>query len=393
MMRPQRQIVYFATAMSLVNLGDTLFYVIVPTYYTHLGLIPFQVGILLSVNRWIRLGTNHLVEYGYRRYPSDLWLLGAFFLGSVVCTVYGFAATFTLFLLARIGWGIAYSLLRQAGIMNVVSCSSEKDLAEQMGYFTGINALCRTSGLFLGALCHDVLGFAATFIGLGVLSLLSLPLGRQSQKRPERTDRHAGAGRERKGTWSFVCFGIVMGLVGGGMIFSTLGLVVKTNFGGTVSLAGFAVGAATVTGFVMALRQFMDGLGGPVFGAVMDRVGRERAIGWIFLAGSVLLFLVGLQSDILWLIVLITVYFVCATALYTVLYAQAGQSGPRAVASFATAMDLGMSVGPMIGWGIAQFEFPLSSIFTTSACFYGVGAAVAFRTLADRRKEQLIISP
>lgn len=125
----------------------------------------------------------------------------------------------------------------------------------------------------------------------------------------------------------------------------------------------------------------------------MDRVGRERAIGWIFLAGSVLLFLVGLQSDILWLIVLITVYFVCATALYTVLYAQAGQSGPRAVASFATAMDLGMSVGPMIGWGIAQFEFPLSSIFTTSACFYGVGAAVAFRTLADRRKEQLIISP
>jgi predicted MFS family arabinose efflux permease len=393
MMRPQRQIVYFATAMSLVNLGDTLFYVVVPTYYTHLGLIPFQVGILLSVNRWIRLATNHLVEYGYRRYPSDLWLLGAFFLGSVVCTVYGFAATFFVFLVARVGWGIAYSLLRQAGIMNVVSCSSEKDLAEQMGYFTGINALWRTSGLFLGALCHDVLGFAVTFIGLGILSLLSLPLGRQSQKRPKREDRHAVAGQERKGTWSFVCFGTAMGLVGGGMIFSTLGLVLKTKFGGTVSLAGFAVGAATVTGLVMGMRQFIDGLGGPFLGAFMDRIGRERAIGWLFLAGSGLLFLVGLQSSILGLVALITMYFMSATALYTVLYAQAGQSGPRAVASFATAMDLGMSIGPMIGWGIAQFELPLSSIFMTCAFFYGVGAAVAFRTLAERRKEQRIISP
>ncbi len=392
MMRPRREIVYFATAMSLVNLGDTLFYVIVPTYYTHLGLLPFQVGILLSVNRWVRLATNHLVEYGYRRYPSDLWLLGAFFLGSAVCTVYGFAATFTLFLLARIGWGIAYSLLRQAGIMRVVSCSSEKDLAEQMGYFTGINALWRTSGLFLGALCHDVLGFAATFIGLGILSLLSLPLGRQSQKRRERTDRHAGAGREQQGTWSFVCFGIVMGLVGGGMIFSTLGLVVKTHFGDTISVAGFAVGAATVTGFVMGMRQFMDGLGGPVFGALMDRMGRERAIGWLFLSGSGLLFLVGFQSTLLGLVALIILYFVCATALYTVLYALAGQSGPRAVASFATAMDLGMSIGPMIGWGIAQFEFPLSTIFATCASFYAVGAAVAFRTLERRRKGRGVTS-
>ena len=392
MMRPQRQIVYFATAMSLVNLGDTLLYVILPTYYTHLGLIPLQVGILLSVNRWVRLATNHLVEYGYRRYHSDLWLLGAFFLGSLVCAVYGFAATFALFLLARIGWGIAYSLLRQAGIMHVVSCSSEKGLAEQMGYFTGINALWRTSGLFLGALCHDVLGFAATFIGLGVLSLLSLPLGRLSQKRPEKADRPRSEDGRRRGTWSFVCFGIVMGLVGGGMIFSTLGLVIKTGFGDSISVAGFAVGAATITGLVMAIRQFMDGLGGPVFGAVMDRVGRQRAIGWLFLAGSILLFLVGLQSGILWLIALITMYFVCATALYTVLYALSGQSGPRAVVSFATAMDLGMSIGPMIGWGIAQLELPLSFIFTTSSCFYGLGAVVAFRTPAARRKEPPVIS-
>ena len=391
-MRPQRQIVYFATAMSLVNLGDTLLYVILPTYYTHLGLIPFQVGILLSVNRWVRLATNHLVEYGYRRYPSDLWLLGAFFLGSLACTIYGFATAFFLFLLARIGWGIAYSLLRQAGIMHVVSCSAEKALAEQMGYFTGINALWRTSGLFLGGLCHDMLGFAVTFIGLGILSLLSLPLARLSQRSSSMAVRSAGGGKEGKGRRSFVCFGIVMGLVGGGMIFSTLGLILKTNFGDSFSLAGFAVGAATVTGLVMAMRQLFDGLGGPILGAVMDRFGRDRAIGWLFLSGAGLLFLTGLQATILGLVALILMYFICATALYTVLYAQSGQRGSRAVASFATAMDLGMSVGPLIGWGIAQFGLPLSSIFMTCAFFYAVGAAVAFRTLKDRWRGGVPIS-
>jgi hypothetical protein len=29
------------------------------------------------VNRWIRLGTNHMAEHCYRRYPSPLWLISA----------------------------------------------------------------------------------------------------------------------------------------------------------------------------------------------------------------------------------------------------------------------------------------------------------------------------
>lgn len=387
MNRPKLEIIYFATAMSLVNLGDTLFYVIVPTYYTQLGLMPFQVGILLSVNRWVRLATNYTAEYYYRRYPSDLWLLGAFFLGSITSTVYGIASFFLLFLIARIGWGISYSFLRQAGIMHVVSFSTEGTRAEQMGYFIGINSLWRTGGLFLGALCHDLLGFSRTFVGIGILSLFSLPLIRISQRRSKLRDTKPAEDGGEKRHWIFFCFGAVMGLVGGGMILSTLGLVLKTLFGDSFHFAGFVIGAATLTGFVMAMRHLTDGLVGPVFGAIADRMGRNRAIGRLFLLGAGLLVLLGLQKNMTALIAVIMIYFVCATALYTVLYAQSGQSGSRAVASFATAMDLGMSIGPMIGWGIAQFRLPLSSIFMTSAFFYAVGAAVAFGMLGSSRKD------
>ncbi len=282
MNRPKLQIIYFATAMSLVNLGDTLFYVIVPTYYTELGLIPFQVGILLSVNRWIRLATNYPVEYCYRCHPSDLWLLGAFTLGSITCMLYGIADSFLLFLLARIGWGITYSFLRQAGIMHVVSVSTERTLAEQMGYFTGINSLWRTSGLLLGALCHDLLGFTRTFMGIGILSLISLPLIRMSQRHSKLSGKAAApaSGKGRHG--EFFCLGAVMGLVGGGMITSTLGLVLKTTYGDSFALAGIVVGAATLTGFVMAMRHLIDGVVGPVLGAVADRVGHSRTTGMLF---------------------------------------------------------------------------------------------------------------
>jgi MFS family permease len=250
-----------------------------------------------------------------------------------------------------------------------------------MGYFTGINSLWRTSGLFLGALGHDLLGFSKTFVGIGILSLISLPLIRMSQRRSKASGEEVApvSGKGRHGI--FFCLGAVMGLVGGGMITSTLGLVLKAKFGDSFAFAGIVVGAATLTGFVMSMRHLIDGLVGPVLGAVADRVGRSRSIGTLFLLGSGLLVLLGVQENMTVLIVVITAYFICATALYTVLYAQSGQSGSRAVASFATAMDLGMSIGPMIGWGIAQFSLPLSSIFMIAALVYAVGAAVSFGML------------
>jgi hypothetical protein len=70
-------------------LGDFLLYAILPSYCSHLGLAPLQVGILLSLNRWICLATNHMAEHCYRRYPSDLWLIFALSLGSLVAAMYG----------------------------------------------------------------------------------------------------------------------------------------------------------------------------------------------------------------------------------------------------------------------------------------------------------------
>jgi len=375
-------IVLFSTALSIVTLGDSLIYVILPSYYTQIGFVPIQVGILLSVNRWVRLGTNHLAEYCFRRYPSDLWVILAFFTGSLVAVTYGLSNLFVVFLAARILWGISFSFLRQAGVMTAVTSGSGTHLGERMGYFRGINAGLRTIGVFMGGLCHDVFGFTATLVGLGILSLSGVPLGYLSQRKIKRMPKPSTAESPRQGDIGVICCGFALGLVGPGMIITTLGLVLKTQVGPSLEIGGYSMGVATLTGFILGLRWFIDGVGSPVFGFAADRIGRQRSLRFLFPFNAAALIVLSLLKTPALLVLLIFAFFIGSSALMTLLSAQAGQSGSRSVASYATAMDFGMSLGPLIAWGIAQFSLPMGLIFFSGGSIYGIASIIALKTFA-----------
>ena len=55
---PSLPVFNISTAVALSVFGDAALYTILPSYYPHIGILPFQVGILLSINRWIRLVTT-----------------------------------------------------------------------------------------------------------------------------------------------------------------------------------------------------------------------------------------------------------------------------------------------------------------------------------------------
>ena len=376
---PPLPVFYVSTGLSLVTLGDSLLYTILPSYYPVLGLAPLQVGILLSVNRWIRLATNHMAERCYRRHPSDLWLILAFFMGSIVTAMYGIAKMFIIFLGARILWGISFSFIRQAGIMTAVESGSETHLGERMGYFRGINAMWRTSGVILGGLSHDVFGFTITLVGLSILSLVAAPLGALSQKGLKRLKRPLGKVVPGKGDVRVICCGFAVGLIGGGMLMSTLGLILKEQVGESFTIAGNSIGIVTLTGIILGLRWFIDGVGSPILGAIADRSGKQRSTTFLFSLGAVTLIVVAVYSKPILLIALMLIFFICGTTLNTLLSAQAGQSGTRSVASYATAMDLGMSVGPLIGWSIAQLGLPTNFIFISSGAIYMFGAIISYQ--------------
>ncbi len=68
--------------------------------------------------------------------------------------------------------------------------------------------------------------------------------------------------------------------------------------------------------------------------------------------------------------------FLCSTLLGIFIAVWAGKEGGKAIVEYATGMDLGMALGPLIGWSIVHFSLPTYLIFIAGAVFYILGALI-----------------
>lgn len=103
-------IVALITAISL--LGDSMLYIVLPLYWKEIGLDSiWQVGVLLSINRFIRLPFNPIVGWLYNRITLKTGLIIAIILGSITTLGYGLLNGFIAWIILRGIWGIAWSFL------------------------------------------------------------------------------------------------------------------------------------------------------------------------------------------------------------------------------------------------------------------------------------------
>src|ERR1051326_9314182 len=71
--------------LAIALIGDALIYVVLPLYHQEFGVSLAMVGVLLSLNRWIRLLANSAVAHlGERIGPHALMIAAA--AGSIVST-------------------------------------------------------------------------------------------------------------------------------------------------------------------------------------------------------------------------------------------------------------------------------------------------------------------
>lgn len=148
-------IVSIAAAAALSLLGDAALYTVLPSYHIHIGLTPLQVGILLSVHRWVHLISNRQAERCYRTFPIIFSLAPAFLLASLVTASYGYFNIFIILLVARILWGACFSFIRQAMILTVTAASNDTHLGKSMGLNRGISM---TGCVLIVFLCDALLG-------------------------------------------------------------------------------------------------------------------------------------------------------------------------------------------------------------------------------------------
>ena len=382
-MTRSRPVVFVALATAFSLLGDQALYAILPTCYTELGLVPYQVGLLLSVNRWIRLLTNQLAAHICRQYRLGLLLGLSFGLGAILTAVYGLSSSFAILFLARLLWGVCWSFIRQIGLMTVVDSATRGRAGQLMGVYHGISRLGAITGNLVGALGYDLVGFTAILLIFAGFSLFAVPLGGLSRRSLARAEGgNEEETRDRNPGVGLLFAGFAAGCVGVGGIMSTLGLVLKEEVGDVFTVGGIHIGVATLTGALLASRWGAD-LAAPMVGGLTDRIGRRWAGPFFFAFGAMVLFAVAALPGPLPLIFGIPVFFVGATGATMALVAEAGVRGPRAVAWYVTAADLGSASGPVLGWMVPQWGLPAELIFAIGGGLYALAGLVVLGALGE----------
>ena len=383
--RPSRTTVFTATATALSILGDQALYALLPLFFQEIGLLPIQVGILLSANRWVRLLTNHLAERLVDRFPVNLMFVLSLALGALLSLAYAYISSFLVLLVARCLWGLCWSFIRHISVMGVASSTEPQNLGQMMGFYNGISHIGSVLGIVLGGILFDLIGFSTTLALFCLFSLFAVPFAMRSglQTSSSITDQIQNDQSSTRYS-ALLCCGFCIGSVGPGLIMSTLGFILLSRYGTEVDLMGFVVGIATLNGLLLGCRWVLETLGAPIYGALIDRTGIRLGAPLCFLVGLIVMLLLNLSENLAGLALGMIVFFMCGTALSTVLSAEASRLGAKVFVLYATANDLGMAFGPVIGWGAYELIGTPDFVFFLGAGLYAIGM---FSTFAAFRQE------
>ena len=383
--RPSRTTVFTATATALSLLGDQALYALLPLYFQEIGLLPIQVGILLSANRWVRLLTNHLAERLVDRFPVNLMLVLSLALGALLSLAYAYISSFLVLLVARCLWGLCWSFIRHISVMGVASSTEPQNLGQIMGFYNGISHIGSVLGIVLGGILFDLIGFSTTLALFCLFSLFAVPFAMRSGVQTSSIITDQQQNNQSSTRYSaLLCCGFCIGSVGPGLIMSTLGFILLSRYGTEVDLMGFVVGIATLNGLLLGCRWVLETLGAPIYGALIDRTGIRLGAPLCFLVGLIVMLLLNLSENLAGLALGMIVFFMCGTALSTVVSAEASRLGAKVFARYATAGDLGAAFGPVIGWGAYELIGTPNFVFVLGAGLYAIGM---FSTFAAFRQE------
>ncbi len=395
-------------AVAFAIMGDSLLYAILPLAAAQLALSPQQVGLLLSANRLIRLFSNTWLGAIFARFgPYRAFVISAI-LGVLTTAVYGFRLGFIVFLLARIGWGISWSGLRQ-GTYQSIWAGDRADAGRLMGLMWGIVRGGSAVSALLGGFLFDYFGFQTTVWTIAVLSALAIPIAiglnwpasaspnyedvqsaTSSPSNSNDPDGDKNAKRKQHeilGGWiealsdplqrAVLLVGFFKLLLNS-ILIATASVFLADRFetfsGGF--LLGIQVGA--LSGFVLGTRWFSDLFLGAAMGELADLVGRIRLTLILVTILCIGLTLMLTISNNLAFVALLGVLMV-STGVNVVLDAYANQAAlathhPQLfVGAYATASDLGSAVGPLFAfWLVASVGF---------APVYGIAALLVVLTL------------
>ena len=392
-----RLVLVSGLVIALCIVGDSYLYSILPLEAANLGIALPLVGVLLSANRLVRLISNTGASGIFERWGPRWPFASATLLAFLTTMTYALGRGFAVFLLARLGWGIAWSALRQGGYQAVWAGGPARR-GRLMGLLWGIIRLGSAASVVVGGYLRDRFGYQTGVFAILVATALALPLALALRWPPKA--RRAGAMTAVPVHWltglqemwhlrqgrRILLAGFVYAVMEGVLI-STASLVLAGRLGADGVRAAFGVGVGTVAGLVLAVRWTSDILFGPAIGALADRLGHVRvavALATVMLGG-----VVGVtQLAGAWLVLCLMLVFVSSAGLTVTLAAIASGVALAAghphhvVGAYTTAGDAGSALGPTLAYSAA-------ALIGIAGLYVAAALALLAATLwlaADRRQ-------
>ncbi|GHH97895.1 MFS transporter [Neobacillus kokaensis] len=358
-----KPIVVIAVVTALCMLGNEMLFIVMPLYWKFFGLTAlWQVGVLLSANRMIRIPINSVVGWCYQRVGKRTGVIMAVVLAAVSTFAYGVVKGFWLMLIARCLWGIAWSFFRLGGYLTILSSSNAKTRGRSVGLYNGLWGLGTLFGMLLGGLLAEQMGIQNVTLMFSVIAACSIPFilifipnSKQPDLDQKKINKQAFTIWKNKQILSSFATGLSVAFVVYGVFASTLSKLVELQLN-HIMILGFTLGAGTITGIIQAVRTGWDPFLAPFLGKYSDQKwGRFPVLMVALVMGAVCLAILPLKLPIPVFLGVLLLFQLTATLLITTSDSIAADlaSGPSQVtiiALYTLFSDLGAALGPFLGY-------------------------------------------
>jgi len=340
-----RNTVVAASCLGIVWFGDAVIYVVLPLYAAAFGCDALMVGVLLSVNRVVRI-----LGYGWvgplaRAYGTNVLTAVACAAGALSTLAYGVLSCFALLFIARMLWGAAW------GIVNLTMTAYAYGDGQSAGVRIGLARAISSVGAFaalvaVGPLCIAI-GPHKMFVLYGLIGLITIPLAFLLPSL-----RAAASDAKSVRRWTLTPLNALFFVVSFGAD-GVLGATISVLLAEFMPMTSAIIGAA----LLLALQRLVAIVLSLFSGPLTDRLGAQRLLLPCTLAIAVGFAVIASGHVNSGTVIVILARAMLGTA-GPVLAAEKSTDRIAALASYATWTDVGLAAGAFFGIvGVAEFGY------------------------------------
>ena len=411
-LKPSRVMVPLGVSVCLSLLGDLTLYAVLPSRRAEVGLSLAAVGVMLGANRLIRIPGNPVAGMLFDRWGRRWLFVLGMALGVLSTTGYALLRGFWPFLVGRLAWGLAWTLINVGGRLMVLDISTDSNRGKLNGLYDSWVLLGLALSPLVGGALVDSVGFQSAMLVCAVLTAIGLAVAVVAL--PETSPATAAGGqsmvrgdpkgvrrfRERwcamkkvlsvnPGLVTVSLLYLIMLFAGEGVVLSTVSVLLQERFGETISVGVLSMGVASASGALLAWRFLLSGTLSPLMGHVSDTwLGRRQVILGGLAVGVLSFAILTVAESLRAIIIGVTIGSISTGAIGATLAASLGDQTPRGkkgivVGAYATLGDIGSALAPFLAFALMSVA-ALRWVYVLCACAFLTGLPLVLTSRGGR---------